>query len=110
MTPGGHAPKGSDSPGSKAVGAGMDSKQLLDEEGTSNFRCGAGIVMYIVLDRPDVQYTARAVMMDMAHPTRQGLARLKRAIRYLSKYPVLVRVFSCGGVRPLHLDVMTDSD
>ena len=68
MTPGGTAPKGQVTPGSKSVGAGPESEELLDQEAASSFKT-AGILMCIVPERPDVQYSARIIMTDMAKPT-----------------------------------------
>ena len=57
MERGGFPSKGSETPGSKAVGAGPDSDEKLDEEQAASYRRAAGILMYIILDRPDAQYS-----------------------------------------------------
>ncbi len=41
------------------------------------------------LDRPDIQYSVKCVMNEVAAPTEQSMNRLRRIVRYLIRHPVL---------------------
>ena len=51
------------------------------------------VVIFLGLDRPDLQYSAKEVSRGMARPTLSDLHRLKRIARYLIKYPRAVFLF-----------------
>ena len=78
--------KGSATPGSSSLSV---SDEKLNEQEHRLFRSVAGIVSYTALDRPDIQYSLKFVMNEVAAPTEQSMNRLRRIVRYLIRHPVL---------------------
>ena len=88
--------KGLDTPRVKKsesqVFAGLESP-LLDREGVRLYRSGAVRISYLGQDRADVQEAAKCLSRRMQSPTQADLVELKRAVRYLLKFPRAVLVF-----------------
>ena len=58
-------------PGTKATGGGApDALKPLDTFQAATFRSAVGLIGYIVLDRPDCQYAAKAVRSATQEPTK----------------------------------------
>ena len=88
--------KGVDTPRVKKseyqVFAGLESPPL-DREGVRLYRSGAMRISYLGQDRADVQEAAKCLSRLMQSPTQADLVELKRAVRYLLKFPRAVLVF-----------------
>ena len=66
-------------PGTKATGGGArDALEPLDTFQAATFRSAVGLVGYIVLDRPDCQYAAKAVRSATREPTKLDWMRLAK--------------------------------
>eukprot|EP00969_Alexandrium_andersonii_P341930 15114427-Alexandrium_andersonii.AAC.1 len=50
----------------------------LDQEEATRYRALAARANYLAQDRPDIQYSTKALCRDMAKPTKGGMRRLKR--------------------------------
>ena len=64
------------------VGEVMD-EELLPQEEASAFRALAARINFLAQDCPDIQFPAKEVCQDMAVPTRNSWAKMKRLARYL---------------------------
>lgn len=51
------------------------------------FQRGAGLVLYVSLDRVELHYAVKLVMQDMSAPTELSWMRLKRVARFMIAYP-----------------------
>ena len=66
--------KPADTPGTKSTGAAMrDSLESLVGDGLAMFPQIGGLLNYVAMDRPDVQYAVKCVLDDMHSPTRRSL-------------------------------------
>ena len=83
--------KGSDTTGSHEVGLGDNEKLTPGPAG--QYRSDAGTFMYVANDRFDIKYPAKELMRCIGEPTTGAAAKLKRLVRYASRYPRLVNHF-----------------
>ena len=65
--------------------------------------------MYLALDRPDIQFSAKELCREFASPTRNSVTKLKHLVRYLVARPRLVLHFVYEDVSD-YLDVFSDTD
>ena len=65
----------------------------LDAAGIAKYRRIAATVNYLAMDRPDLQFTASVLGRSMSRPTKESMAALKRAARYLLKHPTMRYVY-----------------
>ena len=104
--------KGVDTPRVKKsesqVFAGLESSPL-DREGVRLYRSGVVRISYLGQDRADVQEAAKCLSRRMQNPTQSDLVELKRAVRYLLKFPRAVLVFEEQEL-PKELDGWVDAD
>ena len=71
-------------PGSKATGKGLrDALEPLEGPEAKLFQCVAGLVNFVAVDRPDVQFSVKVILADMTRPLVISMFRLKRLVRYL---------------------------
>ena len=71
-------------PGTKATGGGArDVLEPLDAYQAATFRSAVGLIGYIVLDRPDCQYAAKAVRSATTEPTKLDWMRMMRLAKFL---------------------------
>ena len=99
-----------DTPGTKATGSSLrDADVALDGDAGRAFLSIGGGLVYVSLDRPDLQFTAKTVMAQASAPTRLTEARLKRAVRFLAGAPVLLWSFP-RQPWPAVVDITVDSD
>ena len=68
-------------PGTKATGGGA--LEPLDTLQAATFRSALGLIGYIVLDRPDCQYAAKAVRSAAREPTKLDWMRMMRLAKFL---------------------------
>ena len=90
------------------VFAGLESPPL-DGEGVRLYRSGAMRISYLGHDRADVQEAAKCLSRRMQKPTQADLVELKRAVRYLLKFPRAVLVFEEQDL-PKELNGWVDAD
>ena len=79
--------------GAKAVKAAellAKGPDILTGEAATTYRALSARINYLANDRPDVQYIAKELCRDFAHPTQKSVERLKRVTRYLCHKPRLV--------------------
>ena len=104
--------KGVDTPRVKKsesqVFAGLESLPL-DREGVRLYRSGTMRISYLGQDRADVQEAAKCLSRRMQSPTQADLVELKRAVRYLLKFPRAVLVFEEQEL-PRELNGWVDAD
>ena len=104
--------KGVDTPRVKKsesqVFAGLESPPL-DREGVRLCRFGTMRISYLGQDRADVQEAAKCLSRRMQSPTQADLVELKRAVRYLLKFPRAVLVFEKQEL-PRELNGWVDAD
>lgn len=55
----------------------------LDEEKTRMYRSLTGVVQWLALVRPDLQYVSKELARSLSQPTSRDWARLKKTARYL---------------------------
>ena len=60
---------------------------FLDEKRRVEFRSNCMRCLYLALDRPDIQYTAKEISRAMASPTVHADETLKALSRYLASHP-----------------------
>lgn len=80
--------KPADTPGTR--GTAMSTRDALDPligEDLALFPRAAGLLNYIAVDRPDIQYSLKNVLQDVHSPCRRSLMRIKRIGRYLIDRP-----------------------
>ena len=66
-------------PGTKETGGGArDALEPLDTFQAATFRSAVGLIGYIVLDRPDCQYAAKALRSATREPTKRDWMRMLR--------------------------------
>eukprot|EP00971_Amphidinium_carterae_P352334 6492552-Amphidinium_carterae.2 len=104
--------KGSSVPGSKASGTGMaNADDLLEVERVAVYRSVAGTLLYLSLDRPDLQFSMSRIMSGMQAPTESDWCRLKLAARYVHSRPRMELLFNYQDMGPtMNIDVFVDSD
>jgi len=56
-------------------------------------RQAAGLLQYIALDRPDIQYPVMVIMRNAAKPIKIMMLRIRRVARYLIGRPVLMWLY-----------------
>ena len=99
--------KGVDTPRVKKsesqVFAGLESSPM-DQEGVRLYRSEVMRISYLVQDRADVQEAAKCLSRRMQSPTQTDLVELKRAVRYLLKFPRAVLVFQDQELTPILLE------
>ena len=88
--------------------AGLESPPL-DREGVRLYRSGAMRISYLGQDRADVQEAAKCLSRRMQSPTQADLVELKRAVRYLLKFPRALFVFEEQQL-PKELNGWVDAD
>ena len=81
----------------------------LDRQGVRLFRSGSMRLSYLGQDRSDVQEAAKCLAQRMKDPNEYDLAELKRAARYLMRYPRVVLQFEEQDM-PKDMDGWVDSD
>ncbi len=82
--------KPADTPGAKATDKTMrDALEPLTGDAAKLFPSVAGLVNFVAVDRPDIQYSVKCVMNEVAAPSEQSMNRLCRVMRYLTRHPVL---------------------
>ena len=60
-----------------------DSLENLEGAEANLFPCVAGLVNFIAVDRPDIQFAVKIVLADMGRPMVISMLRLRRVERYL---------------------------
>ena len=75
---------------------GEDDTDELAVEAARNFRTLAGVVNYMALDRPDLQFAASVLGRYMSRPTLKAQARLKKVARYLLENPTVEYGYTKG--------------
>ena len=60
---------------------------FLDEKRRVEFRNNCTRCLYLALDRPDIQFTAKEISRAMASPTVHADETLKALSRYLASHP-----------------------
>ena len=100
------------SPTERAEGRGLiDDDVELGVEERRRFRSSAAKLNYLGQDRSDVQYAARGICSEMARPTRGGVRKLKRAVRYLLGVERVVwRMGEWDDGEEVKVEVYVDSD
>ena len=102
--------RGVDTPSSKATGAGnrlVDRE--LEKERADVFRRVAGIILYMSVDRPSLQFAASELAEGMSRPLEIHWLRLKRVGRYIATCPVEKWHFELQKT-PSVLESCSDSD
>jgi hypothetical protein len=62
-----------------------EEEELLDAKGQSRFRAMAARANYLAQDRSDIQFSVKEISRHQANPSVQGMAKLKRLGRYLTR-------------------------
>ena len=74
--------KGSRLPGEKAKEVPGD-EEALDTEGHRHYRCQVGRLLWLSVDRADLQHAVMRLSRCVGAPTRRSMKALKRLVRYL---------------------------
>ena len=61
----------------------VEGEEALDETGAKLYRTVCGKLMFVALERVDVQYAAKECSRGMSKPTKGDFVRIKRVVRYL---------------------------
>ena len=69
---------------------------FLDEKRRVEFRSNCMRCLYLALDRPDIQYTAKEISRAMASPTVHADETLKALWRYLASHPRVLWRYTAG--------------
>ena len=75
--------------------------EVLQGEPASTFRSGPGLVLYMAMDRPDIQFAVKTLSSYMSKPTVKAMSALKHLAGYLDGTPdngVLLQSTSEGRV------------
>ena len=76
--------KPADTPGSKATGKSVrEALDPLPHDEAKLYQQVAGLVNYVAVDRPDIQFAVKVILTDMGKPTVISMLRLRRCVRYL---------------------------
>ena len=81
----------------------------LDRERAVTFRSSAMRLIYLALDRPELQFMAKEMSRVMAEPTVNGEETMKSTCRFLQAYPRVAWMFP-RQLTPKRLDGLTDSN
>jgi len=81
----------------------------LDWTGAQRFRKCTGLLMWLSLRRPDLQFACKEVARGMATPTELDEVRLHRAVKYIRDRPRMIFTFEVGEI-PKSLLVDSDAD
>ena len=86
--------KGQETPGSKATGASTaaDDKPLPAAE-QRELASTIGSILYLALDRPELQYAAKCVAKNLTTGTELTRVRVERIGRFLLEYPNVEKQF-----------------
>ena len=76
---------------------------------TSLYKSCAMRLVYLALDRVDIQYTAKELARRVQGPTREDLQHLKKCVRYLKGRPRLVQRYAMQEM-PVQLTAFSDAD
>ena len=96
-------------PGTKATGGNArDALEQLDTFQAATFRSAVGLIGYIVLDRPDCQYAAKAVRSATGERTKLDWMRMRLA-KFLVSHSELEWIYQAQDV-PEKYVVFGDSD
>ena len=97
-------------PGTKATGASArDALELVNDCEAGTYKTAVGMIGYIVLDRPECQYSAKEVMSMVRGPRKLDWMRLVRMTKFLASHPELEWVFEAQDM-PTKFVVYGDSD
>ena len=105
--------KGCDTPEDKITpGELMETERqpVLGKYESSLYRSMVMRMAYLSVDRPDLCHTVRVLAGAMQAPKMNDMLRLKRAVRYLVKYPYMKRVFKEQHQKDLQVVALSDSD
>eukprot|EP00435_Cladocopium_sp_Y103_P060379 s975_g22.t1 len=61
----------------------MLESELLDAEQAATFRSGLGLVLYLAMDRPDIQFAVKTLASYMSKPSVKAMSALKHLASYL---------------------------
>jgi len=61
--------------------------ETLDNEQAALFRSGLGLVLYIAMDRPDLQFAVKTLSSYISKPSTKAMAALKHLTSYLDGTP-----------------------
>ncbi|CAK0902772.1 unnamed protein product [Prorocentrum cordatum] len=76
--------KPADTPGSKATGKSVrEALDPLPHDEAKLYQQVAGLVNYVAVDRPDIQFAVKVILTDTGKPTVISMLRLRRCVRYL---------------------------
>ncbi|CAK0831695.1 unnamed protein product [Prorocentrum cordatum] len=99
-----------DTPGSKATGANVrDIEEKLSEHDAVIFHSAAGVLQFIVLDRPEILLADKEIRQAVAAPDKLSMMRLRRVVRYLTGERECYTAYHYQE-QPKALDCYTDSD
>ena len=77
----------------KSVAGITAEEEWLDGSDSSTYRGRIARMNYLGQDRSDIQYAVKELSSYMANPTRNGMNKIKRLIRYLKGVPRFVTTF-----------------
>ena len=83
--------------------------ELSSASASARYRACVGQLMYLALDRLDLQYAAGQLARHMADPSADDEAHLRRAVRYVRDRPTASLRLGAQEL-PTHLTVMVDAD
>ena len=61
----------------------MVEDEMLDADQAATFRSGLGLVLYLAMDRPDIQFAVKALSSHMARPSVKTFSAVKHLASYL---------------------------
>ena len=79
--------KGQPTPGSAATGASITDPEAITGDEAHTMASAIGSILYLALDRPELQYAAKCVASDISKPTELTRHRVKRIARFLLGHP-----------------------
>jgi hypothetical protein len=106
-TKGCDVPEDKITPGELAV---TEQQPVLDQAQQSTYRSMVMRLAYLSTDRPDLCHAVRTLAGAMKSPKLNDMLRLKKAVRYLLKYPYMKRVFAEQTLKELKVTAWSDSD
>ena len=102
--------EGSVNPGGKDIGKhDRDIDCELEYSDAKLVQAAAGLEQYIALDRPDIAYSVKTALQQMAKPTKLVQLRGVRVARYLKNNPRLVWKYPYQQ-QPKSIDLLVDAD
>ena len=102
--------KPAETPGSRATGkSARNAAEPLSASEAKVFQSVAGLVNFIAVDRPDIQFAVKGVLGDMVKPLQISMLRLKRIVRYLRGRRELCWIYKRQSM-PTEIVYETDSD